>query len=66
MTRETFETRIAEDAFLEHRLYNDNLYGTPRSFINEALLDGYDVIMKPESQRRDRDQGTVPGCRLDL
>ena len=34
--------------FLEHRSYNDHLYGTPRSFINEALLDGYDVIMKPE------------------
>jgi guanylate kinase len=48
VTRETFEQRLAEGGFLEHRLYNDNLYGTPRSFINEALLDGYDVIMKPE------------------
>jgi guanylate kinase len=48
VTREAFEARLAENGFLEHRSYNGNLYGTPRSFINEALLDGYDVIMKPE------------------
>ena len=48
VTRGAFEQRLAAGGFIEHRLYNDNLYGTPRSFINEALLDGYDVIMKPE------------------
>jgi guanylate kinase len=48
VTREAFEGRLAEGGFIEHRLYNENYYGTPRSFINEALLDGYDVIMKPE------------------
>jgi guanylate kinase/DNA-directed RNA polymerase omega subunit len=48
VTREAFEAKLAEGGFIEHRSYNDNLYGTPRSFINEALLDGYDVIMKPE------------------
>jgi guanylate kinase len=48
VTREAFEQKLAAGGFIEHRLYNDNLYGTPRSFINEALLDGYDVIMKPE------------------
>ena len=48
VTREAFEQKLAEGGFLEHRLYNDHLYGTPRSFINEALLNGYDVIMKPE------------------
>jgi guanylate kinase len=48
LTMEEFERRLAADGFLEHRRYNDNLYGTPRSFINEALVAGYDVIMKPE------------------
>ena len=48
VTREAFEGKLEEGGFLEHRLYNDNLYGTPRSFINEALMDGCDVIMKPE------------------
>ena len=42
------ERHAAESGFLETRLYNDNFYGTPRSFINETLLHGYDVIMKPE------------------
>jgi guanylate kinase len=48
LTREEFERRLAEDGFLEYRRYHENLYGTPRSFIDEALLTGYDVIMKPE------------------
>lgn len=48
VTKEEFETRILADGFLEHRVYNENYYGTPRSFIDEALLAGFDVIMKPE------------------
>jgi guanylate kinase len=28
--------------------YNGHLYGTPRSFIDESLRAGLDVIMKPE------------------
>ena len=48
VTKEEFESRIASDGFLEHRVYNENYYGTPRSFIDEALLAGFDVIMKPE------------------
>ena len=48
VTREEFESRLSDNGFLEYRIYNDNLYGTPRSFINEALTAGYDVIMKPE------------------
>ena len=48
LTREDFEQRLADGGFLEHRRYNDNLYGTPRSFISQQLLAGYDVIMKPE------------------
>lgn len=48
LTREEFERRRGDGAFLEWREYNGNLYGTPRAFIDEALRDGYDVIMKPE------------------
>jgi guanylate kinase len=48
LTREDFEQRLAGGGFLEYRRYNDNLYGTPRSFISQQLLAGYDVIMKPE------------------
>jgi guanylate kinase len=48
LSRNEFEQRIRDGGFLEHREYNGNLYGTPRSFIDEALRAGYDVIMKPE------------------
>jgi guanylate kinase len=48
LDRPEFERRLADGAFLEHREYNENLYGTPRSFIDEALRAGYDVVSKPE------------------
>jgi len=43
-----FRRRVSESAFLEWREYNGNLYGTPRSFIEEKLRDGYDMVLKPE------------------
>lgn len=45
---EEFHRRVSERAFLEWREYNGNLYGTPRSFIEEKLRDGYDMVLKPE------------------
>lgn len=48
LSRKEFEHRLLDNGFLEYREYNGNLYGTPRSFIDEALRAGYDVIMKPE------------------
>ena len=48
LTRDEFERRLATGGFLEHRDYNGNRYGTPRSFIDQALRDGYDVVSKPE------------------
>lgn len=48
LTRAEFEKRRDAGGFLEYREYNGNLYGTPRSFIDEALRAGYDVVSKPE------------------
>jgi guanylate kinase len=48
LERPEFEQRIVLGDFLETREYNGHLYGTPRSFIDQALRDGYDVISKPE------------------
>src|SRR5271155_4342721 len=48
VTRDVFERRLAAGDFLEHRLYSENLYGPPRSFIEDALRAGDDVILKPE------------------
>jgi guanylate kinase len=46
--RELFERKAVAGEFLETKEYNDQLYGTPRSFIEQTLSDGYDIIMKPE------------------
>jgi guanylate kinase len=48
LDRDLFEEKAAAGAFLETNAYNGHLYGTPRSFIEAALADGYDIIMKPE------------------
>ena len=48
LDRTLFEAKWAQDAFLETKEYNGNLYGTPRSFVESTIADGYDVIMKPE------------------
>jgi guanylate kinase len=46
--RDLFERKAAAGEFLETKEYNGHLYGTPRSFIEQTLADGYDIIMKPE------------------
>ena len=46
--RDQFERMAARGDFLETREYNGNLYGTPRSFVEKTLGEGYDVVMKPE------------------
>ncbi len=46
--RPRFEKKMADRAFLETREYNGNLYGTPRTFIDATLAEGYDVVLKPE------------------
>ena len=48
LAREEFERRRDAGGFLEWREYNDNLYGTPRDFVERTLTEGYDLIMKPE------------------
>ncbi|MGD0051091.1 MAG: guanylate kinase [Vulcanimicrobiaceae bacterium] len=48
LSRAEFERRRDAGEYLEHREYNGHLYGTPRSFIDEALRNGYDIVSKPE------------------
>ena len=48
IARSKFERMMAEDAFIETREYANNLYGTPKQFVLDALAAGRDVIMKPE------------------
>lgn len=48
LERDEFERRRASGGFLEYREYNGHFYGTPRSFIDQSLRSGYDIVSKPE------------------
>ncbi len=47
-TKEQFESLIREDALIEFAQYQDNYYGTPRSYVEEQLKQGRDVILEIE------------------
>lgn len=49
-TREEFEEMIAADALIEHAQYVGNYYGTPKSYVEEQLEAGRDVILEIEIQ----------------
>ncbi len=45
LTREEFEKTVAEGGFLEYSEHFNNLYGTPKAFVEEKLKSG-DVILE--------------------
>lgn len=45
VTKEEFEEKIKEGKFLEHAMYNNNYYGTPKDKIEDYLNSGIDVIL---------------------
>jgi guanylate kinase len=49
-TEQEFEQMLREDAFLEHAQYVDHYYGTPRSYVEQQLDAGKDVILEIELQ----------------
>jgi len=48
LTREKFEQMVEEGAFLEHAIYNGNLYGTLRERVERARSEGRDIVLKIE------------------
>lgn len=50
LTREAFEEKIGQDAFLEYAQFCDNYYGTPLAPIEEHLAKGQNVILEIEVQ----------------
>lgn len=45
-----FQKMVKEDAFLEYASYVDHSYGTPRSYVEENMEAGKDVILEIEMQ----------------
>jgi guanylate kinase len=50
LERQEFERRIAAGDFLEHAVYNQHGYGTPRAFVEQQLSAGRDVLLDIEVQ----------------
>ena len=49
-TKEQFEKMIAQDKLIEYARYVENYYGTPKSYVEEQLASGRDVILEIEIQ----------------
>lgn len=49
-SKEEFEKLLNENGMLEHAVYCDNFYGTPRKQVEEKLEMGYDVILEIETK----------------
>jgi guanylate kinase len=45
-----FRTMVERDAFLEYARVNGNMYGTPRSWVEEQRATGNDVLLKIDVQ----------------
>ena len=63
-TREEFEQMIKEDALLEYAQYVENYYGTPRSYLEEMLEKGKDVILEIEIQGAMKVKEKIPEAVL--
>lgn len=63
-TREEFEQMIKEDALLEYAQYVENYYGTPRSYVEEMLEQGKDVILEIEIQGAMKVKEKIPEAVL--
>ena len=60
VTREAFETMMAEDQFLEHADVFGNYYGTARSFLREAFARGNDLILDIDVQGAEQVKQKLP------
>jgi guanylate kinase len=50
MSVDEFEALIGNDQLIEHAKYVSNYYGTPRSYVEEKMAEGKDVILEIEIQ----------------
>ena len=60
VTREEFEKMIAEDHFLEHAEVFGNYYGTACRFLDEAKLNGKDLLLDIDVQGAAQVRKRVP------
>ena len=62
ISRQEFETRIANNEFLEHAEFAGNCYGTPRSYVLRLLDEGVSVILEIDLQGAMQVKERMPEC----
>lgn len=50
VSKEEFERKIKEGGLIEHAVYVENYYGTPRDYVEEKIAGGKDVVLEIETQ----------------
>ncbi|HXB04148.1 MAG TPA: guanylate kinase [Candidatus Angelobacter sp.] len=60
VSRERFQELIGEGAFLEHAVYNGNLYGTLIERVERERQAGHDVVLKIEVKGAEQVRAKVP------
>lgn len=50
VTKEEFQQMIEDNGFLEHAVYCDNFYGTPKFYVDQQLEMGNNVFLEIELQ----------------
>ena len=60
VSRERFQELIDEGAFLEHAVYNGNLYGTLIERVERERQAGHDVVLKIEVKGAEQVRAKVP------
>lgn len=49
-TKDEFETMIDQQEFLEYACFNNNYYGTPKTYVEQLIHEGKDVILEIDVQ----------------
>ena len=60
VSREEFETMVADNQFLEYADVFGNYYGTARRFLNEAESRGHDLLLDIDVQGAEQIQRKIP------
>lgn len=64
ITNEEFEKMIANGELIEYARYVNNYYGTPRSYVEQKLGEGKDVILEIEIQGAMKVKKSFPNTLL--
>lgn len=60
ISREKFEYMIKNDMLLEHNVFVDNYYGTPREPVERAIAEGKDIIIEVDVNGAAQIRGKMP------